>query len=230
MLAPDAVAGSGMVIGDALYSLPTVFVLGLVFGMGPCTVTCLPFLGPVFLAGDGGLRQSWKIVTPFSMGRLCSYSTLGALSGLAGASVQKIIATPWVSWAWGGATIAVGLLIFLQTFRRTRACGAVSCRPLQDHPMLPSGLFFMGVGMAATPCAPLATVMVTSAATGSVASGLQLGLSFGLGAVIVPALVFGVGMAYFGQRIRLILHDWRVGLERASALLLVLIGVGTIWR
>lgn len=231
MHAPDAVAGSGVVIGDALYSLPTVFVLGLVFGMGPCTVTCLPFLGPVFLAGDGGLRQSWKIVAPFSMGRLSAYGTLGALSGLAGASIDRMLNLPWVSWAWGGATIAVGLLVWLQSFRRLGACGTAVCRPpLQEHPLLPSGLFFMGVGMAATPCAPLATVMVTSAATGSLGSGLQLGLSFGLGAVIVPALVFGVGMAYFGQRIRLILHDWRVGLERASALLLVLIGVGTIWR
>lgn len=216
-------------MSDSLYSLPTVFVLGLVFGMGPCTVTCLPFLGPVFLAKEGGLNQSWKIVAPFSMGRLSSYSALGALSGLAGASIDKIVATPWVSWAWGGSTVAVGLLILWQTFKRARRCAAAACSPLQDHPLLPSGLFFMGVGMAATPCAPLATVMVTSAATGSIASGLQLGLSFGLGAVIVPALVFGVGMAYFGQRIRLILQEWRTGLERASALLLVVIGVTTIW-
>lgn len=212
------------------YSLPTVFVLGLVFGVGPCTVTCLPFLGPVFLAGEGSLAQSWKIVMPFSMGRLSSYAALGALSGMAGASVDRIIHMPGVTWAWGGATIAVGLLVFWQSFQHRKACGGGVCRPLNDHPWLPSGLFFMGVGMAATPCAPLATVMLTSAATGSLATGLQLGLSFGIGAVIAPALVFGIGMAYFGQRIRLILAEWRAGLERASAMLLIAVGVGTIWR
>lgn len=213
---------------QTLYSLPTVFVIGLVFGMGPCTVTCLPFLGPVFLAKEGGLNQSWKIIMPFSMGRLSSYSALGAFSGLAGASIQLLTNLPWVSWAWGGATIAVGLLILWQSRQRRIGCRSAVCKPLQDHPLLPSGLFFMGVGMAATPCAPLATVMVTAAATGSMASGLQLGLSFGLGAVIVPALAYGLGMAYFGQRIRQILWQWRTTLERGSAVLLMVIGAGTI--
>jgi thiol:disulfide interchange protein DsbD len=72
-------------VDETLYSLPTVFALGLVFGMGPCTITCLPFLGPVFLAKSGGIAQSWKIILPFSMGRLASYTTLGILSGMAGA-------------------------------------------------------------------------------------------------------------------------------------------------
>ena len=57
---------------------------------------------------------------------------------------------------------------------------------------------------------------------------LYLGISFGIGAVIIPALVFGVGMAYFGQRIRYILHDWRIPLERASAILLMIIGSNSI--
>lgn len=214
---------------QALYSLPTVFVIGLVFGLGPCTVTCLPFLGPVFLAKEGGLSQSWKIILPFSLGRLSSYSTLGALSAFAGASLQSLTDSPWVAWAWGGATMAVGLLILWQSRQRRLGCQSHVCKPLQDHPLLPSGLFFMGVGMAATPCAPLATVMVTAAASGHVVSGLQLGLSFGVGAVLVPALVYGIGMAYFGQRIRQILWQWRTGLERGSAVLLLLMGAGTIW-
>jgi len=211
-----------------LYSLSTVFVLGLVFGMGPCTITCLPFLGPVFLAKQGGLKQSWKIILPFSLGRLSSYATLGALSGMAGASIQKMINTPMVAWFLGGATIAVGLIILWRTYRRKNGCGQGRRSTLQDNPLLPSGLFFMGVGMAATPCAPLTTVMITSAATGDGVAGFLLGLSFGGGAVVVPALAFGVGMAYFGQRIRQIMYQWRTSLERASALMLVFIGGTTI--
>lgn len=212
-----------------LYSFPTVFALGVVFGMGPCTVTCLPFLGPVFLAKEGGLNQSWKIIAPFSMGRLSSYAALGALSGIAGASIQQAINTPMVAWVWGGATILVGLIMLWYSYSRPNRCGSQRRSTLfQDHPLLPSGLFFMGVGMAATPCAPLATVMVTSAATGNGLSGLLLGLCFGMGAVLVPALVFGVGMAYFSQRIREIMQEWRASLERSSALMLVIIGIGTI--
>lgn len=211
------------------YSLVTVFVLGLVFGIGPCTITCMPFLGPVFLAKTGGLNQSWKIILPFSLGRLSSYIALGIFSALAGASLQNIINTSMVAWLLGGATIAVGLLIFWRSYQRKSGCGSHGKRAsLQDNPLLPSGLFFMGVGMAATPCLPLTTVMVTSASTGDGVEGLLLGLSFGVGAVIVPALAFGIGMAYFGQRIRQIMVNWRTPLERGSAMLLILIGANTI--
>jgi sulfite exporter TauE/SafE len=216
-------------MSDYLLNLPTVFIIGLVFGIGPCTITCLPYLGPVFLSKQGGIRDSWKIILPFSMGRMSSYSALGALSGYAGASVDEMIHTPLIAWLLGGATVSVGLLIFWRSYRNKLACGSHGNRPkLQDNPFLPGGLFFMGVGMAATPCAPLATIMLTAAATASTYSGFLLGFCFGIGAVLVPALVFGIGMAYFGQRIREIMQVWRSTLERASACLLIVLGIGTI--
>ncbi len=212
-----------------LLNLPTVFIIGLVFGIGPCTITCLPYLGPVFLSKSGGIKDSWKIILPFSMGRMSSYSALGGLSGYAGASIDRVIHTPMVAWILGGATISVGLLIFLRSYRNKLACGShLNSQQLQDNHFLPSGLFFMGVGMAATPCAPLATIMLTAAATASSVSGLLLGISFGIGAVLVPALVFGFGMAYFGQRVREIMQVWRLTLERSSACLLIILGIGTI--
>lgn len=216
-------------MAEYLLNLPTVFIIGLVFGIGPCTITCLPYLGPVFLSKEGGIKDSWKIILPFSMGRMSSYTALGALSGYAGASIEKMIYTPLVAWVLGGATVAVGVLIFWRSYRNKSACGShTNKKRLQDNPFLPSGLFFMGVGMAATPCAPLASIMLTAAATASAFSGFLLGFCFGVGAVLVPALVFGFGMAYFGQRIREIMQVWRSSLERASACLLIILGVGTI--
>jgi sulfite exporter TauE/SafE len=211
-----------------LLNLPAVFMIGLVFGIGPCTITCLPYLGPVFLSGDGGISDSWKIILPFSMGRMSSYSALGAISGYVGASVEKMLYTPVVGWILGGATVAIGLLIFWRSFRPGSACAGHGSHNLRNNPLLPSGLFMMGMGMAATPCTPLATVMLTSAATANALSGLLLGISFGVGAVLVPAIVFGFGMAYFGQRIRQIIQSWRTLLERASACLLVILGIGVI--
>ncbi len=211
-----------------LLGLPAVFIIGLVFGIGPCTITCLPYLGPVFLSGDGGIKDSWKIILPFSMGRMSSYTALGAISGYIGASVEKTLYTPVVGWVLGGATVAVGLLIFWRSFDKNSACGGHQSRLLRNNPLLPSGLFFMGVGMAATPCTPLTIVMLTSASTASVFSGFLLGFCFGVGAVLVPAIVFGFGMAYFGQRIRQIIHSWRTALERASACLLIILGIGVM--
>lgn len=216
-------------MNEYFLNLPTVFIIGLVFGIGPCTITCLPYLGPVFLSREGGVKDSWRVIFPFSMGRMTSYSTLGAVSGYVGASVEKMIQTPIVAWMLGGATIGIGILIFSRSYQNRASCGSHgSTRKLHDHPFFPNGLFFMGIGMAATPCAPLATVMLTSASTASAFSGFLLGFSFGVGAVLVPALVFGFGMAYFGQRIREIMHIWRSGLERASACILIIMGIGTI--
>ena len=63
-------------------------LLGLVFGMGSCTIACLPYLGPVFIAAEGGVRQSWRIILPFSLGRLGSYASLATIAGLPATSMK----------------------------------------------------------------------------------------------------------------------------------------------
>lgn len=204
--------------------------MGLVFGIGPCTITCLPFLGPIFLARSGGMKQSWRTIMPFSLGRLTGYTSLGTASGLLGNIIQQYINTPVIPWLLGGGAILVGLLIFARTFSgRGKSCGSHHTRPTSSagSSLFPSGLYFMGLGMALTPCGPLGTIMMTAAITASGVEGFILGLVFGIGAVIVPALVFGIGMAYFGQRIREIMHESRTSLERASAVLLIFMGIST---
>jgi thiol:disulfide interchange protein DsbD len=57
-----------------------------------------------------------------------------------------------------------------------------------------------------------------------------LGLSFGLGAIVIPAIAYGVGMAYMGARLREQLQDWRPKIERISALLLVAVGISNLAR
>ena len=85
----------------------------------------------------------------------------------------------------------------------------------------------MGTGMALNPCAPLTTVIVAAATTASALAGLTLGLGFGLGAVLLPTLIFAVGVAHFGNQVREHLRQWRLALENASVGLLLLLGTGT---
>lgn len=234
-------------IEQTLVSFPMAAVLGLVFGMGACTLACLPYLGPVFLASDGGIRRSWRILLPFSLGRLGGYAALATVAGALGQYLGGQIAeAAQVRGLIGVAAILIGLALWQ---RRT---GAATChagaagrndeQPLQrvesahatlpgrGHPLLPGGLFLLGAGMTLTPCAPLGTVLFSAAVSASPWHGLLLGLGFGLGAIFIPSLVYGVGAAWIGARLREQLQHHRVTATRLSAALLVLTGVGNLLR
>jgi thiol:disulfide interchange protein DsbD len=88
----------------------------------------------------------------------------------------------------------------------------------------------MGIGMTLSPCAPLGLVLFSASMTGSATGGLLLGLSFGLGAIVIPAIAYGVGMAYMSARLREQLQGWRPKIERISALLLVAVGISNLAR
>lgn len=218
-------------------SFGAVLLLGLGFGAGPCNIACLPYLGPVFVATGEGVRNAWRILLPFSAGRVVGYSLLGGLSGFLGLIVQDWIAAPWVRWVLGGATIIVALSLLWR--RRLRGVGCsvkkqtsmtVEMTPANKSeatPTLPGGLFVMGMGMALNPCAPLTTVILAAATAGSAYAGLMLGVGFGVGAVLAPTLIFALGVAHFGAQVKLHLSRWGNSLENASVALLILMGIGT---
>lgn len=237
-------------IEQTLVTLPMAAVLGLVFGMGACTLACLPYLGPVFLASDGGIRRSWRILLPFSLGRLGGYAALATAAGAAGRYLGGQVAENGeVRAVIAIAAILIGLALW---WRRPveMACSPsaeVPLRPiayvgpsvaaqsgerfgLATRPLLPGGLFLLGAGMTLTPCAPLGTVLFSAAVSASPWHGLLLGLGFGLGAIFVPSLVYGVGAAWIGTRLREQLQHHRVTVTRLSAGLLVLTGVGNLLR
>jgi sulfite exporter TauE/SafE len=219
-------------------SFSAALLLGLGYGAGPCNLACLPYLGPVFTATDGGIRGAWRTLLPFSLGRLSGYALLGGLAGGLGLLVQDWLAVPWVRWVLGAATVLVALSIL---FRRRSACGA-SCRddrslPIKEienrmsphvtPPMLPSSLYLMGFSMALNPCAPLTTVVLASATSADILTGVSLGTGFALGAVFVPTWIFAFGVAHFGEQIRHHLTQHRIALENTSVALLVLTGSAT---
>lgn len=228
-----------MPIEPIVLSFGAALLLGLGYGAGPCNIACLPYLGPVFAATEGGIKKAWQTLAPFTLGRLTGYSLLGGLAGGLGLWVQDWLAAPWVRWLLGAATLLVGLSIL---FRRNRsACGTSCGQPpsttldieSRDHDtppvgkMLPGSLFLMGLGMALNPCAPLMTVVLASATSASIISGISLGTGFALGAVFVPTLVFAFGVAHFGHQIRHHLSRHRVALENTSVVLLMMTGTAT---
>lgn len=225
-----------LLMPPAPVGLPMAFALGFSFGVGPCLIACLPYLGPVFLNSDGGVRRSWRILLPLSLGRLTGYAGFGLASGLAGQVIDDAVADGTVKAVLGGAALLIGAALLWRTWRQRGRCAAPAGRtaPLRRMdaaaaPLMPGGLYLMGLAMALTPCAPLGVVLVAAAALASPGGGALLGLAFGLGAVVVPSLVYGVGAAWFGRRLREQLGPWRGRIELLSAVLLLGTGAGHLY-
>jgi sulfite exporter TauE/SafE len=218
-------------MGGESIGLGAALLLGLGFGAGPCNIACLPFLGPVLLAGGNGVRNGWRVLLPFSLGRLSGYTLLGLAAGLGGRLLGEQLEGPAVRWMLGGATLLAALGMWLRLRKPGPACSGKASGGIRvaqpGHGLLPGGLFFMGAGMALNPCAPLATVTLAAAATASAGGGLSLGLAFGLGAVVIPALVFGLGIAHLGAEIKTQLTRWRGAVETTGVAMLALMGVST---
>jgi thiol:disulfide interchange protein DsbD len=223
-------------IEQTIVTLPMALALGTVFGFSGCTISCLPYLGPVFLSSDGGIRHSWRTVLPFSLGRLFSYAALCLLAGYLGQYLGDDAGVGQMRWVLGFAAIMVGLALLLRrtphTLCSTPAPAEQPIQPLTrdkaPRTLMPGGLFMMGAGMALSPCAPLGTVIFSAAVTASALHGLALGLSFGLGAIILPALIFGIGVAYLGTRLREQLQHHSLTVTRLSAALLILTGASNL--
>ena len=227
----------------ATLTFGAALLMGLVFGSGPCNVACLPYLGPVFLARPGGIRSAWRSILPFSAGRLTGYTLLGVVAGTAGEAVAARFEGSGAQLALGGATFIAGLaLIWRSRGAGTKQCGSTARdegpQPVRftgsagttepdDAHALPTALFGMGAAMALNPCMPLATVLLAAAATASWLNGGLLGLGFGLGAVVVPALMFGLLVAHIGEQVRGHLARWERGLTRAAGAMLLLLGTTT---
>lgn len=201
-----------------LSSMGATFVIGLSFGAGACMFTCIPTLGVALLAQQltpgETMLQTWR----FNLGRICAYALLAGGSGLLGASFEALLRDAPVNLIF--AVLLIGSAVVLWRTGAASGCSSHTARPMRG------GLFGIGFGMGLRPCAPLTGVLVAAAATGSLSYGLLLGISFGLGAVVVPQLVFGLGLGRAGAEIRSQLRGKQQLLARSGAVILAMVGGG----
>ncbi len=221
-------------------------LMGLAFGAGPCNITCLPYLGPVFLGQEkNNMRTSWRTIIPFSMGRLTGYTILGTIAGSFGLATTQWIEEGIAGQVLGIATIIVGLYLLFGTFSKKKSCAShhesdlIEAKPIifnktiqpkeekKSTLYLTLSLFSMGTGMALNPCIPLVTILTVAASMATPIDGAKLGIAFGLGAVVIPTLFFAFAIAYFSQQIKEHLRQWGKTLERLSGFMLIFLGTFT---
>ncbi|PJA31562.1 MAG: hypothetical protein CO187_08785 [Zetaproteobacteria bacterium CG_4_9_14_3_um_filter_53_7] len=200
-------------------SMLATFIIGLSFGAGACMFTCIPTLGVMLLSQDIGARETALQTLRFNLGRISAYTLLASVSGLVGASLVGLLDISHANLIFAAMLLFSAALLW----HKGRVAG---CSSTGQKKRLRAGLFGMGFAMGLRPCAPLAGVMAASAATGSAAYGLLLGLSFGAGAIVVPQLVFGIGLGRAGHEIRSQLRGRQQQLARIGASVLACVGIG----
>ena len=171
----------------------TLFLAGLIGGVGHCATMCGPFVlaqvgGPA--PGLGLRRLSGWLLLPFQFGRASTYAALGAAAGALGASLSQAIEFRWsVAALLVGAALlmlAQGLHLLAPASRFGTALARLAI-PLSRR----SGFAF-GMTIGLLPCGFLYAALAAAAATGSALDGALAMAAFAAG---TSASLLGVAAA-----------------------------------
>ena len=229
-------SASGSLAFEPLSIALLLLATGLLGSFTHCAGMCGPFvltqidqqLGRMESRGFGGWqRLQGAALLPYHLGRLTTYTGLGALSAGAGSLLVDT-----TGWRW----LLAGFLVMAATLFAAQAAGIAMRGPASLPPALnglvrvltrkPFGFrgYALGLALGFLPCGLLYGALATSAAAGSAVSGALAMSAFGLGTV--PALVaIGWGGILLGLRRRRMLQSFARPMQAASALALILLAV-----
>lgn len=168
--------GSGLPLAGGM------FLAGLLGGAGHCALMCGSFaLAQVAERfADGAKARFWTaLLLPYQLGRLTTYSTLGAAAGGIGAAASWLANMSWLpatALALGAAVFALqalgrlgfGPIVFTRRGRGTRG-------------------FALGVVLGFLPCGLVYGALIAAAGAGGALQGALALAAFALGTI--PALV-----------------------------------------
>jgi sulfite exporter TauE/SafE len=159
--------------------LVEALVLGVLYGIGPCTLFCAPVIVPLVMSYSKDGREGVKNTLIFSLGRIVSYASLGAASGLLGAALSSILTKEVLA----ASIIGFGVLLLLRKHPKTcLLAGKVKGK----HASFTSGII-----LGLSPCYPLIGLLTLAATSGSPITGLAMGVIFGLGTTLTPLIILG---------------------------------------
>jgi len=207
-----------------------LFTMGLTISLGHCVGMC----GPLVAAFAVSRKQSNPSVLgmgahalTYHVGRITSYSILGAIMGFAGAT---FLAGETGRQIEGGLSLLVALIMLLLGL--TLAGSIPGLAWLENLPWKdkvtchlqaalaapsPSRSYGMGFANGWLPCGPVFAAAMTSAATGSIWKGALAMVFFGLGTLPLMVLLT-TGAARLGPRLRRTMN-------RVGAVLIVLVAL-----
>lgn len=210
------------------------FAIGLIYGLGVCTASCLPILAG-YIAGVGaGFRRGFKVTLIFNSGRIIAYALIGVLVGLLSGLITLVAPgalSPFQIYSsiiFGSITIAIGASILLKA-RKPHECNLqevnLIARDKNKRFGFDFGAFTLGLSRGLIICPPLVSLLLLYALPFSSPIGtMTLSVLFGLGTTISPLLVLGGVTGWLLNKAPL----FRKWISVAGAAVLIALGIVTI--
>ncbi len=210
------------------------FAIGLIYGLGVCTASCLPVLAG-YVAGIGaGFRKGIRVTLIFNSGRILGYALIGVIIGLLSGLITLVapgVLSPFQIYSsiiFGLITIAIGINILFKA-RKPHECN------IQDTNLtvmeknrrfgFDFGAFTLGLSRGLILCPPLVSLLLLYALPFSSPVGtMTLAVLFGLGTIISPLLILGGVTGWLLSKAPL----FRKWISIAGAVVLIGLGIVTI--
>ena len=194
----------------------SLFLLGVVYGLTICSISCLPYLSTYLMSTGKGFRDGIKAAFVFISGKLLIYSMLGGLAAYIG---SKLVVNDFLhlKYTIGGILIAVGLLLpFISKGGCTKRHQLAGKR---------LSLFALGVSSSLIPCPSLVSMSLLAANKGSVFIGASYGFVFGLGLMISPLVIASGVISLISKAVKVEVKGFAPYLNALSVIIIVMMGV-----
>jgi uncharacterized protein len=235
-LCRDGLAHFGEKPGGLGFSL---FLAGLGGSLTHCAGMCGPFvLGQVMTDAERATaygewrRLAGAALAPYHLGRITTYTALGALAG----AVTSLFATT-ASFAWISALLLIAGAGFMLVQAFGHAIGAGSplgsavarfATPLSASHR-PLARYALGVALGFLPCGLIYGALGAAAGTGSAIRGALAMAAFAAGTVPVLVAV-GWGGHFFRQRFQGVVRWFAAPLLLANAAIMLALASERLWR
>jgi thiol:disulfide interchange protein DsbD len=183
--------------------------LGILYGIGPCTISCAPLIVPLIMATAKDKKQGIWFSLVFGFGRIASYVALGFFAGLLGYALTGIVSKKII----GLFIIILGIALL---FKINNKCIFKSKFKIKSSIMS----FLAGLIYGFGPCPPLIALLTLVIAKGSAITGALMALVFGIGTILSPIIILGFFSGWFAKQ-----KEFKETIPYVSSIFLIIIGI-----
>jgi sulfite exporter TauE/SafE len=205
--------------------------IGFIFGLGTCTVSCLPYIASYIASVGANFRQSIRITLIFNIGRIFSYAIIGVLIGVFGGLVRFFADEPtrfmlqnYSIIVLSVVTIIIGVSLLYKGRKTSCNCNPSPLNPKRLTNRFDVGAFTLGLSRGLILCPPLITLLVSSVLLANPLGSVTIAVLFGIGTAISPMLLIGGVTGWLLSKAPLL----RNYIAIAGAVIIILLGIITL--